>query len=60
MGKISGSGRGSSYKDEVQSILGFREIRFRGHIFGAPAVPMGDIMLIPFEIRDFDIREFSI
>ena len=40
--------------------LDLREIRYRGQIFGAPAVPMGDIMLSPFEIREFDIREFSI
>ena len=40
--------------------LDLREIRYRGQIYGAPAVPMGDIMLSPFEIGDFDIREFSI
>ena len=40
--------------------LDLREIGFRRQIFGAPAVPMGDIMLSPFEITEFDIREFSI
>ena len=36
--------------------LDLREIRYRRQIFGAPAVPMGDIMLSPFEIREFDIK----
>ena len=40
--------------------LDLREIRYRGQIFGAPAVPMGDIMLSPFEIREFDIKEFLV
>ena len=37
--------------------LDLREIRYKGQFFGAPAVPMGDIMLSPFEIREFNIRE---
>ena len=53
------------FNNDIQSTLDIvtldlREIRYKRQIFGAPAVPIGDIMLSPFEIREFDIREFSI